>query len=190
MDKIIEKIKIRQFKEEDLGAVTSIMLHSFESKFHSLMNLSDEMMIELLKESGFVESNSFEGYLVAEGDNKILGVMSLKWKGQKRIQSFNKLRFMKLGNKYGFRNIVKFVLASLVMNENISDDECYVESIAVSPESRGLGVGTMLINYGKKIAENKPTLNRYSLHVAVSNVSAVRLYKNLGFNEKNAKIAI
>lgn len=48
MGKTVDSIKVRQFREEDLEEVASIMIHSFESKFHSLMNLSGEMMIELL----------------------------------------------------------------------------------------------------------------------------------------------
>ncbi len=178
-------IKIRTFKEADLESVASIIMNSFKSKFKALASLSDYDLIELLKQAGYVERTGFEGYLVAEKDNKVVGVMLLKWEGQKRPKAPPKPGFLKLGRMYGFLNLIKLQLGLSLLEESIDYGECYIEHIAVDPNERGFGIGTQLINYGKDIVENNPSLNKYTLYVAASNISAVQLYQNLGFRVKS-----
>ena len=61
MDTLLNEVIIRQFKEGDYEAVSNILANSFKSKFHSLTSLSEEMIIELLKDSGFAGNKPFEG---------------------------------------------------------------------------------------------------------------------------------
>jgi len=173
-------IKIRNFKEEDFEAVVKILVYSFKSKFHAMTNLSDEMILQLLKDSGFIDNVPFEGYLVGEISNKVQGVMLLKWKNQKRYQK-NNFRFFELSKKYGLINICKFTLGFMILQEKIDDDECYIEHIAVRSEFRGSGLGTMLLNYGKKVVRETPYLHKYTLHVAANNKGAINLYERQGF---------
>lgn len=44
----------------------------------------------------------------------------------------------------------------------------------------------VLINYGRRIVESKQDLKKYTLYVAESNISAIRLYQNSGFNIKTS----
>ena len=154
MDCSTGDIKIRPFKADDLDAAAHILTYSFKAKFHSLTNLSDEMIAELLKDSGFVANVPFEGYFVAEKDDEVLGTMLLKWKKQNRMKSQNYLNFLQLCKQYGISNILKFFLGISTLIENVTDNECYIEYIAVSPKARGLGLGTNLISFGKRFAEN------------------------------------
>ncbi|WP_406658146.1 N-acetyltransferase [Methanolobus sp. ZRKC2] len=192
MDKL-PNVTIRLFRENDYGAVASILVDSFMDKFYSLANLPKETMIEFFKDSGIVGNRTFEGYWVAEANDEILGVMLLKWKKQNRVKSHSNLSFVQLCQKYGFFKVIKLFLGLFVLSyEEISDDECYIEHIAVSSESRGLGIGTKLINFGSRFVESTPGLNKYSLSVASSNKRAIDLYESLGFvleKSKNSMIS-
>ncbi len=176
-------MKIRSFEEEDFEAVVKILAYSFKSKFHALTNLPDEMILELLKDSGFIDKVPFEGYLVGEIRNKVQGVMLLKWNKQMRAHR-NNFRFSELSRKYGLINICKFILGFMTLQEELDEDECYIEHIAVSFESRGFGLGTMLLNYGREFVRKTPYLDKYTLHVAVNNKGAINLYKSQGFQVK------
>lgn len=60
-------------------------------------------------------------------------------------------------------------------------DEGYITNIAVFPESRKIGVGTALINKLFDLAKEL-SLSFISLEVRESNLSAISLYKKLGFS--------
>ena len=182
MDKSSDEVLIRQFKEDDYGAVSSIFANSFKGKLHYLTNLSEETIAEFLSDSGFVANRPFEGYWVAEMNDEVLGILLLKWNKQNRVKSHKKLNFIQLCLKYGFLKVIKLFIGILILNENnIRDDECYIEYIAVSSKCRGLGVGTKLITLGGRFVKDTLKLNKYSLHAASSNKKAIKLYEKLGF---------
>ena len=57
---------------------------------------------------------------------------------------------------------------------------CYGERLAVRPDKRGRGVGTRLLEYGLESAAQNG-FRKFTLHVASTDVKAVRPYKELGF---------
>lgn len=181
MDKVVEMPIIRQFEERDTDAVANIVFQAFKSKFQSLKSLSDNQIVQLIKESGFVEDQSFEGYLVAEMDGKIVGVMSLKWQDQERIKPLKKIGFIKLCHNYGLINILRLMILFVILKGTTSPGECYIEHIAVSPNYRGFGIGTMLMNYVNVMVGSMANLDRTTLYVSESNVAAIKLYRKLGF---------
>ncbi len=181
LDSSKDDILVRDFREEDFFAVLKIIFHSFMAKFHSLTNLDDDQIQHLLSDSGFVNRRSFEGYFVAEKAGKILGVMLLKWKTQKRPGNNEGLSFFRLCKKYGFLNMLKYIPGIIILESSAKAGECYIEHIAVSPAARGLGVGTKLLSSGRKFMKNILNLKKYSLYVAASNTGAIRLYEKLGF---------
>lgn len=61
-------------------------------------------------------------------------------------------------------------------------DEGYITNIAVLPDFRGNGVGTLILNNIITLAE-KSGLRFISLEVRVSNKNAMSLYENLGFEK-------
>ena len=58
-------------------------------------------------------------------------------------------------------------------------DECHINNVAVLPESRRAGVGQGLVK--TLMALTQDTVNRYTLEVRQSNISAMKLYQKLGF---------
>jgi ribosomal protein S18 acetylase RimI-like enzyme len=181
MDKPIETPTIRPFEEKDIDAVSKIMLNAFKSKFRSLKIISDEKMVQLFKESGFVEDQPFKGYLVAEMDEEVVGVMSLKWQDQVGRKGPKKNNFFRLCRHYGLFNILKLFLLLAILEGRTSEGECYIEHIAVSSSYRGQNIGTMLLNHVDRIVEDTAVLNRITLYVSEGNASAIKLYERLGF---------
>lgn len=53
-------------------------------------------------------------------------------------------------------------------------------SLAIDPDFRGLGLASKLLEYSFKNLDK----DKFSLEVKVSNLNAIRLYKNFGFNVK------
>jgi ribosomal protein S18 acetylase RimI-like enzyme len=65
-----------------------------------------------------------------------------------------------------------------------AEDELYIEIVAVSPEARGQGIGTMLLEWCHEIAISEyPYIARLQLEVLRGN-RAIRLYERLGFEIK------
>ncbi|MGA7872850.1 MAG: ribosomal protein S18-alanine N-acetyltransferase [Candidatus Binatus sp.] len=65
-------------------------------------------------------------------------------------------------------------------------DECHVLNIAVHPESRRLGIGTVLIS--EAISEARSTgAGVVTLEVRRSNLAARQLYRKFGFEERRLR---
>lgn len=62
---------------------------------------------------------------------------------------------------------------------DIPDGDFYLQAVALDSESQGEGVGTVLIEHAQNRAMEKPA-DRFTLHVAVENTVARRLYERLG----------
>ncbi len=169
---------IRTFDEGDLEEASTIMAESFEAKFTRLADLSVPEIAELSVHLGISYPRPFHGYLVAQTGESVSGVIVLKWKGQDRLSM--PMRWRK-ARKLGLWNAVKTLFGMILLDTSPKAGECYIEHVAVSSEHRGMGIGTMLIEEGERIAR-RSGLPLYSLYVAESNEGAVRLYQSLGFS--------
>jgi len=181
MNKTSGNIIIRSFDEKNQEKVREILVDSFYRKFSHLIKLPKEKMSIFLKESGFSDSEAFDGYFVAEKDHSVVGVILLKWKGQKRKKS-NGTPFLKLAKEYGFFRVIKFMIGAALLHEEVNEDECYIEHIAVDGEKRGMGIGTALLKFGENYAFKTLKKERFTLNVAAGNKGAYKLYKAFGFN--------
>ncbi|OQY10083.1 MAG: hypothetical protein B6I28_01705 [Fusobacteriia bacterium 4572_132] len=172
-----KKIKFRHFRTEDTKKVAEIMALSFRSKFNRLTNVSEEKMPDFLIQLGIIYSSAFLGYIVAEENDEVVGVMALKWKNQKRSKS--KSNLIK-AIKYGIFNIMKMYLGLGLIKSKPKKGECYIEHIAVKSSAQGEGIGSQLLEFGEKYAiEND--FEEYTLHVSSLNEGAIKLYDRKGF---------
>jgi ribosomal protein S18 acetylase RimI-like enzyme len=64
----------------------------------------------------------------------------------------------------------------------VSDEEYYIEHLAVLPELRGQGIGKQLMEFAENQARAKG-LKRLALDVEIENEGARRFYKRLGFQQ-------
>ncbi len=133
----------------------------------------------------FWENNRFSHQYAYEAqmNGKTLGMITcypipvlnrLAWPTFKQLLSFRKLGFI----VYNILNI-KMLYSMFTLKEG-EDDEFHIGTIALLPESRGLGIGTRLIEF----AEEQASLQGFakcSLTVKKENQLAIKLYQRIGY---------
>ncbi|MDD2296386.1 MAG: N-acetyltransferase [Sphaerochaetaceae bacterium] len=189
MDDSLTDVCVRQFEERDFYDVERIILEGFKDKFRVLAYLGEMRMLELFKDSGFISQKPYKGYLVAEYEKQVLGVLFLTWKGQKRPIN-STLNVFQLVKKYGFKTMLKYYICLALLEDNITSKTCHAELLAVDEETRGLGVGTALLDAGLDFMEKSKNLKTFSLYVAESNTAAYRLYNRMGIKARSKKHSI
>ncbi|TQR30880.1 N-acetyltransferase [Lysinibacillus sphaericus] len=131
------------------------------------------------------ENNRFSHQYAYEAqmDGQTLGMITcypipvlnrLPWPTFKQLFSFRKLGLV----IYNILNI-KMLYSMITMKEG-EDDEFHIGTIALLPESRGLGVGTRLLEF----AEEQACLQGFakcSLTVKKENHLAIKLYQRIGY---------
>ena len=171
------KINIRDFNNDDLYQVASLFASSFREDFNRIVKLPDNKMAEFIIEVGEVIPFPFPGYVIAESDSEIMGVMILRWPKQEVHK--NKLRLSK-ALQYGLPATIKLIAMRYLFPERPGRETCHVAELAVKVNARKKGVGTALLEYGKMVAIEKG-LKKYTLHVDAENGPALRLYQRTGF---------
>ena len=172
------QVNIRDFKQADLEQVSDILVEAFKEKFEKIAHLPSDEMLGLLIGTGMIDSYPFPGYIVAEDDSGIVGVLILRWKGQEHPEP--KLEFVKTAGKYGWLRLIRLLAGYWYIKPRPRKGVCYGERIGVRPDKRGSGIGTRLLEYWFEYAA-KNGFKRLTLHVASTDVGAIRLYKEMGF---------
>jgi len=171
------KISIREFQPDDLRQVANITASSFRESLLKLKKLPESEMADFLIKSGEVFPLPFPGYIVAERNGEILGVIILSWYKQNQP----KVRFpISKVLHYGFLTTIKLLVERFIFPEKPKKGACHVVEIAVKQQARRRGIATKLIYHGKKIAL-KNGLSKYTLNVESKNSAAFSLYQKLGF---------
>lgn len=170
-------VNIRDFNNDDLSQVASLVASSFREDINRIVKLPDDKMAEFIIEVGEVFPSPFPGYVVAESDGKIMGVMILRWPKQEVPK--NKLRLSK-ALRYGLPATIKLIVMRYLFPEKPGKETCHVAELAVKENARKKGIGTALLEYGKGVAKEKG-LKKYTLHVDAENKPALRLYQRTGF---------
>jgi len=170
-------VNIRRFQTCDLKQVADIIAWSFKEKFQRLSSLPQNRMSDFLIKAGVIFSSPFSGYIVAEENNEILGVMVLKWLNQNRPPEEHSLME---ASKYGWWKVIKLLFGLWILPGKPKKGECYIEHIAVKPEARGKRVGTKLLEYGEELAHEEG-FDNFTLSVSSLNSGAIKLYERLGF---------
>ena len=171
------QVNIRDFRNDDLKQVADIMVSGFKDKFQSLTSLPPNEMLGLLLDTGIIYPYPYPGYIVAEDNSGILGVMMLKWKGQERPRF--ELEFIKTARKYGWLRLTRLLFGTTILEPSPKKGECLVDRVAVRTDTRGRGIGTRLLENGKELAAQKGF--RELILYVTSNNEAVKLYKRMGF---------
>ena len=137
--------------------------------------------------SAFIDSGhslSYENVIFAEVDAKIVGMSSTFTEQQQRKFSDEPLR------KAAKRNVIRLKLMQILFApvwrilETIPEGDFYVQGIAIEPELRGSGIGSVIMNDIENRAKASGA-SRLSLDVSAKNDGARRLYKRLGMIESS-----
>ncbi|MFJ3387726.1 GNAT family N-acetyltransferase [Lysinibacillus sp. NPDC086135] len=131
------------------------------------------------------ENNRFSHQYAYEAqmDGQTLGMITcypipvlnrLPWPTFKQLLSFRKLGLV----IYNILNIKMFY--SMITMKEGEDDEFHIGTIALLPESRGLGVGTRLLEFAEEQARLQG-FAKCSLTVKKENHLAIKLYQRIGY---------
>lgn len=172
------QVNIRDFREDDLEQVDEDLISGFKDKFQHLTELPPDEMLGLLLATGTIYPYPHPGYIVAEDDSGVVGVMMLRWKGQERPKF--KLEFVKTARKYGWLRLVRLLFGTNILEPSPRKGECYCDRVSIRADARGEGIGTKLLEYAKELTAQKG-FKKLTLYVVSTNEVAVNLYKKLGF---------
>jgi ribosomal protein S18 acetylase RimI-like enzyme len=177
MAEYTDKLVIRDFRPDDLGQVASILASSFREMLVKIVDLPQEKMVDFIIDTGDVFPYASPGYVVAEKNREILGLMRLTWLKQNKPRvAFRLSSFL----RYGWLVTAKLLIMRYLFPEKPRKGDCHVTEIAVLGTARRKGVATRLLRYGQQIALDNG-LTRYTLNVDSENSPAYNLYKKMGF---------
>ncbi|MFB4161252.1 GNAT family N-acetyltransferase [Geomicrobium sp. JSM 1781026] len=142
----------------------------------------DDTMLKLWRARNNRFSHEY-AYVAKEG-NRILGLMTcypaktmdrLLFPTAVKILRYRHLGFLihSLKNRKDFRSMLRL--------KEAKEGEFHIGTLAMLPESRGKGIGTMLIHKAEQFAREQG-LDKLSLTVDQNNPAARKLYERVGFH--------
>lgn len=180
-------IIIRKATPLDVVDCVNLMYSTGSYYFDFLFNINTDKFAEVFGAlaHGFTAENGIFSYkytTVAEQDGKILGMERSFSNFEFKWENIAICKYM-IGY-YGLWKALKILPRSLVVDRiipRLPRKSWLIYQLAVVPEARGLGIGTILLNH--RIANiNKIKNARIFIDVAETNPRAEKLYKSLGFN--------
>lgn len=157
-------------EEHCIDDALGILYDAFAVKFrHGFRNAND--LRRLFRRS--VDASSCYS---AALNGRLLGILTI----HTTEQDFYRLSVRTLFTSFSPIRALRIVFNLFLLIDRVETDEFIVESIAVHPDSRGLGVGARLMKRAEQQAraEGKRLL---SLNVIGDNEGAIRLYERLGY---------
>ena len=164
-------ITIRQATPNDASSIAPLI---YDAIGEIANNLTGEQQLPkiLVSLAQFVtETTNRHSYLntfVATKEDTILGIVVL-YDGKRGYELDRQLE-----KQLAQKNI------HVTLDVEAHDDEYYIDTICVSKEARGLGIGTKLLQFaeqrGKELGYDKLSLN-----VEVEKIDARRLYERMGY---------
>jgi len=176
-----KEIQIRAMGKDDFVEGALLMSFAFRDKLPSLNKFSDYEIRDFMLAGGLFSEHSLEGFYVAIDGNKVAGILHLDTQElhTKRVDAPLKIKY--IIKKFGLIRSLIAGISVLFLDHHLEGDEMIVDYIAVHPDSRGMGIGGKLLDFGEEIAKNTQGINRYTLRVIGKNVGAKRLYERKGF---------
>ncbi len=172
----MKEVIIRKATKDDVALIALVVAMAIGEDTAILYG--GENYIDVFEEIALQEDSqySYHNAFVAEIDGDAVGAV-IGYDGAKLYQ----LREVTL------EVISKRTEKQMVLSDETDATEFYLDSIAVLPEYRGLGVGAKLILAMKERAFNEYEKN-LGLLVDFENPQAERLYRSLGFERAGLKV--
>ena len=166
---------IQQAKKEESTQIASLIYAAIgDIAFHLTGESNEQTMLAKLQKLVEGEHNRhsyLNTFVAVDASSKVLGIVVL-YDGKKGAELDRALE-KELFNEYS---------RTISIDVEAHDDEYYIDTLCVSTEVRGLGIGTALLKFAE---EKAATLgySKLSLNVEVEKVKARALYKRIGFKE-------
>lgn len=175
------KMKIRQATIEDSLIITDLMFLAMEEILYKLIGIED---VEKAKAFllHFVEKEdnqySYKNCTVAELENKVVGSINIYDGG--RFEVLIKPIAVYLKENFSI---------DLKLEKETEQGEYYIDTIGVSPNYQGQGIGSKLLKF---IIEKYTERNQYTIGLLVDedNPNAEKLYLSLGFQFVERKVLV
>lgn len=157
--------------EEYVEAALRLGYSAFAKKFRHGFRDGDDL-VRLLRDS--VDRRSCFSATV---DGKLCGLLTF----QTADQEFYHLNLVSAFTRFlPWRAVRMLFNLILLVDDGVGPDEFVVDSLAVDPSYRGMGVGTTLMRRAEEKARSMGK-RRMSLWVIGENEGAIRLYERLGY---------
>ncbi len=161
---------LHSLEEKHVRSAIALFYEAFAEKFH--IGFSNTDQVYLL----FHDSIDRDNCIIALQNDDLLGILTYQ-----TIQvEFFHLRLGALFRRFWPWRALRMALNLVLLDESAKPEEFIVSSISVNEQSRGLGVGTRLMNAAEELARESGK-NFLSLGVVGQNKDARRLYERLGY---------
>ncbi len=177
-----ELMNVRPMIEDDFAEAVIIMMHAFRGKMVMLKSWSDKKIIDLLFYLPTFDKNNLDGNYVFTYEEKVVGILNLKWDEQQKIKKPPKFNIFGAIKRFGIFKLLFTILSLTILETKVTKDEMLVDYIAIHPDFRGKGIGSKLLDFGENQARKNKEITKYSLMVIGQNIRAIKLYEKLGFN--------
>lgn len=176
------KFEPLNLKQHDLDKVSELIYETELKIFRSLLGKDETEAINNIKSLINAGNNSFgsEHIHVASDDGKVLGIL-VSFRG--KDVGFHK-DLKAYGRVLDFNDLLRYIVKGTLINElltaRVGREEYYLSNVAVTPEFRGQGVGSFIVENALKLAENAGC-KKVILNVTLTNEGALKFYKRFGF---------
>ena len=166
------KITIRQAYPQDAKKVVPLIIEAIGDIANRLTGEQDPVAVE--RELGilFTREDNRHSYLhtfVAVADEKIVGILVYYHGEEAKILGANLMQWLSTKNA-----------ATTLIDKEAHEDEYYVDTICVTPEARGKGIGSLLLQFAIDQTKERGG-HKLSLNVETKKEQAIRLYERVGF---------
>lgn len=161
---------------DDAPEIAPLMFQAMQEIAYKLIGKEDpKLAIDFLEKLCRQENNqySYQNTLIYKENEQILG--SLVFYNGADLHILRKPVLL-LSEKVSNR--------SITMENETQQGEIYIDTLSVSPQAQGKGIGSQLIEYLKKYVRENQKLD-IGLLVDEKNPKAEKLYIKLGFQHKN-----
>lgn len=157
-------IDLRPFRPEDLPQVLEIVAAGFRQRFGKISSLPQNRMAEFVNDMGFVASEPSPGYIVADREGHILGLVDLRFPTERSVTP--PLPPGERLARHGLIASLKGSMGKLLTETGLNPDECLLEHLAIRPEAQEKGVLAGLLIKARDIASEHPEIHRITFPVS------------------------
>lgn len=184
----VSKIIVRPATAADVAQAVPLIYSAGPEAFDFMFSRYGKNALEYV-ENCFVDGRGLQGYknhrvAVRELDDKVVGIGAF-YSGVE-YASLSSQTVAQIRRYYGTVNLLKMLPGLLAMGRWMkapSKHTDYVANLGVAPDTRGQGVGTILLQDGLDRAKQRGK-RVYALDVAVTNPDAERLYRRFGMEQR------
>ena len=124
----------------------------------------------------FADSIDTTSCISATLNGQLVGILTFST----TAQEFYHLNTVTLLTRFSPIRVIRIIFNLMLLTEHVGADDFHVDSIAVDSSTRGMGIGTLLMQKAEEVAKSKRK-NKMMLGVIAENEGAIKLYKRLGY---------